>query len=292
MKAAPRGRRFAVLALPLAILAAAARPAAAPRVVIVGYDDQVLNQARWPVNRAMHARLLDRLSAAGATVVVFEPVFAAAEDADHAGDTVFAEAVRRHGRVVLGAAMLPPSGIAAPDVVPSRLSPRYARAEGHRVRNTDRILLPDPAFVEAAYAVGFVNLFEDPDHIHRHATAILTCGGRALPSLGAAAAMAVLGLDPAGVEASPDRGGRLSDGILASDLRGDVDLDPEACRPAYVPYLDVVEGRCPPDLLRGAVVFVQLHATGAFDSVHWDGHPWMPRARVHAAEMTAYLTRR
>ncbi|MBE0583675.1 MAG: CHASE2 domain-containing protein, partial [Desulfofustis sp.] len=52
---------------------------------------------RWP--RLLYARLLDRLVTAGAAVVVFDIHFAEARDP--VDDRVFAESIRRSGRVVL-----------------------------------------------------------------------------------------------------------------------------------------------------------------------------------------------
>jgi adenylate cyclase len=52
---------------------------------------------KWP--RALHGELVDRLSRAGAAVVVFDIIFT--EPREPAGDRAFAEAVRRAGNVVL-----------------------------------------------------------------------------------------------------------------------------------------------------------------------------------------------
>src|SRR5437763_450853 len=55
-----------------------------------------------PLNRALHARLLHRLTAARAKAVVFDIIFdQPGKDAE--ADVAFAEAVRANGRVVLGA---------------------------------------------------------------------------------------------------------------------------------------------------------------------------------------------
>ncbi len=82
--------------------------ATAPRtqqlpIIIVGIDDLSMQQldVRWPWPMELHARLVDRLSAAGAAVIMFDVVF----DRDDAAKTThtFAEALTRSGNVVLAA---------------------------------------------------------------------------------------------------------------------------------------------------------------------------------------------
>jgi adenylate cyclase len=56
-----------------------------------------------PWDRAIHARLVDRLSAAGARAIVFDIVFADPDARYPANDTLFAAAIKRSGRVILAA---------------------------------------------------------------------------------------------------------------------------------------------------------------------------------------------
>lgn len=71
--------------------------------VVVVVEDRgaldALGQANFPPERTVHARLLDRLREEGAALVVFDISFRASQPA---ADGAFAEAIRRHGRVILG----------------------------------------------------------------------------------------------------------------------------------------------------------------------------------------------
>ena len=73
------------------------------KVVVVGIDRESINAFHeplpWP--RSRMAELTDRLSEAGAAVIVFDIVFSQAS-ADPAADQSFADAVQRAGNVVFG----------------------------------------------------------------------------------------------------------------------------------------------------------------------------------------------
>ncbi|MDW8310401.1 MAG: CHASE2 domain-containing protein, partial [Verrucomicrobiales bacterium] len=87
------------------------RPTANPTEAILVYlDDEshvALGQARnKPWDRRLHAQLLERLTAEGARVVVFDVVFtdpANVCETNDPTDALFAQAIRANGRVVLGA---------------------------------------------------------------------------------------------------------------------------------------------------------------------------------------------
>ncbi len=77
-------------------------------VQLVYLDDYSAKKLNQPLgdswNRELHTRLIDRLTTDGAQLVFFDVVFdAAAENA--AGDEALAEAIRRNGRVILGAGL-------------------------------------------------------------------------------------------------------------------------------------------------------------------------------------------
>ncbi|MEM1424730.1 MAG: CHASE2 domain-containing protein, partial [Planctomycetota bacterium] len=84
-----------------------------PPIVVVGIDDNTLEfmsdstlgreggQIRWPWPRSVHAAVVDELARLGARTIVFDVMFG---DADRpADDRAFADAIARHGGVVLAA---------------------------------------------------------------------------------------------------------------------------------------------------------------------------------------------
>ncbi len=75
------------------------RPAAQQPAVVLAIDDESLaTLGRWPWPRDIHARMVDHLREAGASVIGLTLMF---PEPDPAGDAALADAIRRHGRVVL-----------------------------------------------------------------------------------------------------------------------------------------------------------------------------------------------
>jgi adenylate cyclase len=98
------GRKARSLSYDLLLVA---RPAAHPDEAVVIYLDEVSHEKlgqplNAPWDRALHAQLLDRLTRAGARAVVFDIVFSD-PSTNAAADRALADAIRRHGNVVLAA---------------------------------------------------------------------------------------------------------------------------------------------------------------------------------------------
>ncbi len=114
-------------------------------IVIVGVDEYSLSRlGRWPWPRELHARLLDRLTEAGARAVVLDIIFAEPNLADREGDRVLAAAIARNGRVFL----------------PVVFEQRY---NGGQLIET----LPLPEFIAGARAIGHAHVELDIDGITR-----------------------------------------------------------------------------------------------------------------------------
>jgi adenylate cyclase len=116
-------------------------------ITVVSIDEESMAAIgqQWPWRRGLHARLLDRLSEAGAAVVAFDLVFAEASP-DRTQDDDLARAIAAFGPVVLA----------------SNLEFRDAA----RVRQWIRVD-PLPAFVTAGASPGLATLRIDGDGVQR-----------------------------------------------------------------------------------------------------------------------------
>ena len=84
-------------------------------IVIIKIDDASLRKVgNWPWSREAQARLVDRLSAAGARQIVYDIIFSYANDPK--GDAAFADALKRSGRVTL---VVPNTGKTSTKVLPA-----------------------------------------------------------------------------------------------------------------------------------------------------------------------------
>ena len=116
-------------------------------VVLVQVDEQTLSdlELRWPFPRSRHARVIDRLTAAGARVIAIDLQFTEQTDIDE--DNALIEAIDRADGVVLGTTVVDDQGatnVLGGDDVVSDL--------GARVASALLPLDPDGALRRAAYA--------------------------------------------------------------------------------------------------------------------------------------------
>jgi CHASE2 domain-containing sensor protein/signal transduction histidine kinase len=118
-----------------------------PQILLIAIDDAALEQVGpWPWDRAVHARLLDRLSAGGVKAIGLDILFAEPAP-DPRSDTALAAALERAGNVVV---------------------PAYFRTPGSNGRRFD-LVQPIAPIADAARGKGHVNVRFDDDAIVRRA---------------------------------------------------------------------------------------------------------------------------
>ena len=119
-------------------------------VVLVYLDQESYQRTGQNINepwsRSLHAQLVDRLSRAGARAVVFDVIFGES-GADPAKDAAFAEAIRRNGRVILGA----------------EIESSGRGTAGKEGLKSFRVNLPEPRFRDAAAGWGITKFIIDDD---------------------------------------------------------------------------------------------------------------------------------
>jgi adenylate cyclase len=120
---------------------------APPGLLLVGIDEPSFQELHlaWPWPRSLHARLIDRLSAAGARLIVFDIIFS--EPSDPENDEALAAAIMRAGNVVLAGTC---------DYTNDRL---FARVINIR---------PLGLFADSAKGTGLAMIAPDNDGVVRH----------------------------------------------------------------------------------------------------------------------------
>lgn len=118
-----------------------------PDLLIVGIDEASFQELRraWPWPRRVHAELIRRLAAAGASLIVFDVVFA--DPTDPEDDRLLAAALEEAGNVILG------------QTVAVTQDPLFAR---------QILVQPLPALRRAAKGMGLMMLTPDADGVVRH----------------------------------------------------------------------------------------------------------------------------
>ncbi len=137
-----------------------------PSVLIVAIDEGSLQRiGQWPWPRSVHARLLDRLTDAGAERVALDLMLSEPDRRDSRQDDQLAAAIRRNGRVVLPV-------LAAP-------------AAGDRMAEE---MLPIPQIAASAAAIGHTDVEVDGDGVARGVYLHAGIGQPHWPALGLALA--------------------------------------------------------------------------------------------------------
>ncbi|AWH33916.1 MULTISPECIES: CHASE2 domain-containing protein [Stenotrophomonas] len=208
-----------------------------PSVLVVAIDEDSLARiGQWPWPRSVHARLLDRLTDAGAERVALDLMLTEPDRRDSRQDAELAAAIRRNGRVVLPV-------LAAP-------------AAGDRMAEE---LLPIPLIADSAAALGHSDVEVDGDGVARGVYLHAGIGQPHWPALGLALAdlpvHAARGLpDPDPALESPYQWRR--DDYVRVRYAGPPEQLPQ------VSYADVLDGQVDAALLRDRRIVVGMTASG------------------------------
>ena len=245
------------------------------RIVIVEIDDEsIAREGRWPWPRDLHADLVDRLVADGASLIGYDVTFGSpSSGADGAAqDAAFANAIRHAGSVVLAESAT-------------------FKGTPEDVLQAKRLFTPVPAFADAAEAVGHANTFPDTDGVVRALPPVIRSPeGDLVPSLSLVLAQLATGqTGPIAVE---------PDGVRTGDLfvpTGDVHLLDVNYAPtedfARIPAVDVLEGKVGRGAFEGKIVLIGATALGLGDLVPTplDKAGRQPGVMVHANALNTIL---
>jgi adenylate cyclase len=230
-------------------------------IVLVSIDEDSFDELnlQWPFPRALHARLIDAVSAGHPLAIGFDLVFSEPSLRGPADDEAFGAAVARAGNVVLGTATTS---------VAERIDAGSLRLDVQR----DDPNLPLPAIRRGAAAVGPVNVTVDGDgHLRR---AILRQGveGQAIESF-----------DVAVYRLIASRGVRVAPLPPADRITVNFRGGPHTF--SWVPYHRVLSGTVTPDTFRGAVVLVGA-TSGVLQDVY--STPFAPAREMPGVEFHAH----
>src|SRR5690554_2653644 len=199
-------------------------------IALVSIDEHSLDVlGRWPWDRSLHARLIDRLTDAGAEVIILDILFPEPSPSDE----TLASAMERHGRVVL----------------PIHYSPATSRQQMAEQ-------LPAPLLEEAASALGHVHVELEEDGVARGLYLYNSLGHHRWPALALAA------------QEQMNPMGDVPDVPAYTNVRSEFRFVPLAGGADTIPahsYADVLHGRVPMEIFAGKTVFVGATAVGFGD---------------------------
>jgi len=287
-------------------------------VVIVDIDEASLKEiGQWPWPRTVVADLVSKLKDRGAVAIGFDIIFAEPDRMSPAvavesfrglddetrsklaslpsNDEVLADAMKR-ARVIVGQSGSPLSQ--------PRSDAEKALQTGFAIIGPDPtpllvtfkgLLRNVPLIEQAAAGRGVLSIDPDRDGIIRRVPVILTAQDVLVPSLAMEMLRVVTG--SGAIQVRADEAGVQSVGVrglaVPTDNRGRVwvhfnKIDRER---SYVSAKDLLQGRLPPDRVRGRLVLVGTSAIGLFDIKTTPVDAAMPGVEVHAQILESVLTK-
>jgi adenylate cyclase len=252
----------------------------AQKVVIVCIDDRSLAQighfTSW--SRSVHAGLIDRLSEAGARVIIFDVLFS--EPAP--GDEELAASIEKAGNVIL----------------PVVYSPvQYSYIGAGDVTAGSGFVRPLRCFEENAAALGHANMLPDEDGVIRRVPLVIHDADEEEPALALAAVSSYL-RRPQIIE-SPLANGQLSfagrtiplddSNAMTINYAAGFDRKEAVSNFKTVSFVDVVNGYVDPSVFDDTIVIVGATATGLEDSFWTPTGTAMNGVELHAHAINTIL---
>ncbi len=228
-----------------------------PNIGIIAIDEKSIAElGRYPWSRDRYARLLDRLAAAKAQVVMFDVFFPERESV--ANDRLFAAATKRAGNVVLAVVM-----------------------DFDKTGQITTITRSLPEIERGAIGVGHINQLPEDDGVIRRIPLLLEKDGKQIPSLGLVAAMQALG-EKEFVPGDFDIALGQRHIPVDEDYRMWINyVGGPGIYPHYS-FTDVMNGRVPAEALKGKILFVGATALGIYDMRVTPFHGNTPGVELHA----------
>jgi adenylate cyclase len=228
-----------------------------PDIAIIAIDEKSIGElGRFPWTRTEYARLLDKLSEAGAKAVLFDAFFP--EHESKKADQAFAAAARKAGNVVLATSFNFDSAL-----------------------NVTGSIRSIPELEEATSGVAHINFLPENDGVNRRSMLLIDDGGKLMPALGLKGAMAALGEKEFVPGVFDIAVGERHIPVSGSYAMWINFTGPPGIYPHYS-FSDVVNGRVNPELLKNKVLFVGATALGVYDMRVTPFHGNTPGVEVHA----------
>jgi adenylate cyclase len=287
-------------------------------VTIVDIDEKSLANPKlgqWPWPRTRIADMVANLTKLGAVAIAFDIMFAepdrlnpdVAADTFHnldeatreklralpSNDQVLADAMR-HSRVVLGETGLPDILSEPDDTLPVTGLAMLGEDPQRFMYKFPGLLRNTPVLEKAAAGRGMLTINPERDGIVRRVPMIMQAQGATVPSLSFEMLRVVTGTDTIFIKS--DQAGITSLGVkgfqIPTDLNGQLWVHfARHDRSIYVSATDVLEGRVPPEKIKGKLVLVGTSAAGLNDLKTTPVDPAMPGVEIHAQVLESALTR-
>lgn len=270
------------------------------KIVIAAIDEKSIEKlGRWPWGREKIATLIEKLTAAGAELIVFDVIFSEKE----AKDAVLSKALNDAGNVILPIAFnLDKGGMnnksARPDnefLINSayRTVDEPEKLNKHNPIMASGLLMPVDELIKNAASVGHINMLADIDGTMRWEFLAIEYNGYLYPPLGIQAAAFYLGVPPEGLVLKAAEGVQLGKKkFLKTEKQGQMLINYYGPSKTFrhIPIADIINGDIKPEQLQGRIVLVgATDAKGVFDLRVTPFTAELPGVETHASIIASIL---
>jgi len=275
------------------------------RVVVVDIDEKSTQAlGAWPWPRDRMAQLLNGLDAYGVNLKVVDVLFDGEQNA--AQDAKLASALKNGAAptVISQLFALSPDAqvksgqLASAMAMPSNINSANASSCPTASTTAFGFMAAAPAFAQSSQAVGHITPVVDTDGNIRRVPAVVCYEGQAYPALAVAALAAATGAHPT-LKSSPGlmQSSQLIDvgGVqIPVDSKGQLRVSYQMPRAGFVSVsaVDVIQGKVPAHMLKGAWALVGSTAFGGGDAVPTPQGGAVGGVEVHAQILSAALDAR
>lgn len=269
-------------------------------IVIAAIDEKSIEKlGRWPWGREKIAALIEKLTAAGAELIVFDVIFSEKE----ANDPALARAINDAGNVILPVAFnLDGRGKDSKTAKPENeflISSAYRTvAEAERLNKhnpvmANGILMPVDELIRSAASVGHINMLADNDGTMRWEFLAIEYNGYLYPPIGLQAAAFYLGIPPEAIVLEAAEGVQLGKKrYLKTEKQGQMLINYYGPSKTFrhIPIADIISNDIKPEQLSGRIVLVgATDAKGVFDLRVTPFTAEMPGVEKHASVIASIL---
>lgn len=260
-----------------------------PNIVIAAIDEKSLeNLGRWPWPRNIIAGLVEKLTAAGAEIIIFDVIFSEEEK----NDAMLGSAIGNAGNVILPIVF----DFEKASTLGERENDLLAGFSFGPVETPSitakGILMPVPDLAGEAMGLGHINMIPDNDGTMRWEPLVIGYRGALYPSIALQAAVLSLGIPQEKVMVSAAEGIRLGEKrVIPTDRwnRTLIHYYGPAQSFRHISISDILEDNAKPDLLSGKIVIIGATAMGIYDLRVTPFSPVMPGVEKHANVLASIL---
>jgi len=265
-------------------------------IVIAAIDEKSIEKlGRWPWDRDKIAALVDKLTEAGAEIIVFDIIFSESEKYD----ILLGKALKDAANVVLPIVFDFEQESNIPEnefLIASSFSSiiNYEMFNKYHPIMAGRILMPVPELIKEAIAIGHINMFPDNDGTLRWESLAIGCGSYLYPSITLKSAALFLGIPPAKITLDATRGVYVGKKYIPTDRWGRALINFYGSYQTfrYISISDIIEGKIEREAVQGKIVLIGATAVGIYDLRVTPFSPVMPGVEKHASVIASILENR